>query len=177
MKRKIALTLIIFISLMLFAAKTGSVNAYSQITLQDYESAQVHRCYGIDPLGFPAVISNTASNLLQVKAYYYGGYYTFIHDEWSSDVYDGVDYTDNFSFGDHTEYHHGSSTQNVYNRYPLPVLVSPNTILLCASQADINISYSTGGYIEGIVTGRFKVPEDFSPITSTYFTETATISF
>ena len=168
-----------FISLTLFVTtKTDSVNAYSQITLQDYEPAQIHRCVIISDYSRAIeVISNTASNLLSVKAYYYQGYYTFTHDEWSSDVTDGVYYTYNYSFGDHTEYHYGSSAQNIYNRYQLPVIIPVNTILLCASQADVDISYPTGGYVEGVVSGSFKMPPGFHPLLTGIFTETAVIDF
>ncbi len=174
--KKISVILLILLFLS-YLSISGKVSAYSQITLQDYEPQQVHRCYGISQDGMVNILSNTASNLLKVKAWYYGGYYTFVHDEWNSVVYD-IGYTDpNFSFGDHTEYHYQSSEENIYNRYPLPGMYQGG-ILLCASQADIDISYPTGGYIEGFVTGRFyPLPPGFSPFTSTYFTETATINF
>lgn len=175
--KKFYLLLILPLIVFVFSASAINADAYSPITLEGYEPAQVHRCYGFDAFGNIAIISNTTSNLLQVKAYYYSGYYTFTHDEWSSDVYEGQGHTDNYSMGDHTEYHYSSSEISVYNRYPLSVLLSPNAILLCASQADINISYPSGGYIEGVVTGRFNPPPGFSPLGSTYFTATADINF
>ncbi len=176
--KKFYVLLILFLIVFVFSVSaTTYVKAYSPITLEDYEPAQIHRCYGFDAFGDIAIISTTTSNLLQVTAYCYSGYYTFTHDEWSSDVYEGQGYTENYSMGDHTEYHYGSSKISVYNRYPLSVMVPPDAILLCASQADINISYPSGGYIEGVVTGRFNPPPGFSPLGSTYFTATADINF
>ncbi len=160
-KRMFLFVLVLF--LIVFSTSVSNVNAYSPITLEDNEPAQVHRCYGLDAFGFPVVISNTTSNILKVTAYYYWGDYTFTHDEWSSDVYDGTAYTDNYSMGDHTEYHYGSSKISVYNRYPFtpPYIIPTNAIILCSNQADINISYPSGGYIEGVVTGRFNPPRIF----------------